>query len=148
MLSICNAIEIPPKPNRKAHNIMFNESEVLGIRAILQTPFVNSTIPVIIPSEKVVGIFNRFRIGDMISVAILKKPLFLRMDIITEKRTIKPPIKNIVFIEFIIELDRTSPKLEIDTDLGVKSGGVVSFILVLLAFHHLNKKPTVIHERM
>lgn len=75
--------------------------------------------------------------------------LLFKMEIITENNTINPPIKKIVLIALIIEADKTSPKFDIDTFEGKASvlcpKSAVRFLL--LHFHHLKIKPTVIHAR-
>ena len=45
---------------------------------------------------------------------IFKILLLSKIDIITENKTIKPPIKRTELIEFIIEADKISPKFAIE----------------------------------
>ena len=115
MLRIWSIIEIPPKPNKNEQIIIFVDMHLLGIEAIEQIPFVSSNIPVITPSEKLFDMPNTFNNGDKVFPNISKILLLFKIDIITEKRTINPPIRNIVFIAFIIEEANISPKFEIDT---------------------------------
>lgn len=63
-----------------------------------ETPFVSSIIPVINPLEKLLGMPKIARKGLIVFDNINKSLLFCKMDIITENKTIKPPIRTIVLI--------------------------------------------------
>ena len=119
MLRICRLTEIPPNPIKKAQTIILLKIDWLEIKAILDTPCVSSIIPAIIPFEKDNGIFKKLRIGASIFEDKLSILLLSNIEIITENKTINPPIKRTVFIAFIIDLDKTSPKFLLDIWLGL-----------------------------
>ena len=79
---------------------------------------------------------------------IFNKPLFSKIDIITQNITINPPINNVVFIALKIEFDKISPKFASEISLEGKRG-LAPFslfstkVFLFLGFHHLNIKPTV-----
>lgn len=91
------------------------DMHLLEIEEIAQTPFVSSINPIMIPSENLSDIPNVFKNGDIASDNPSKILLLFRIDIITEKRTINPPIRKIVLIALFIEFDKTSPRLDIET---------------------------------
>ena len=141
MLRIWSIIEIPPKPNKNAQIIILVDMHLFGIEAIEQIPFVSSSIPVIVPSEKLFDMPNTFKNGDKVFPNISKILLLFKIDIITEKRTINPPIKKIEFIAEIILVDSISP-----SELKVILLLIVSVFLFsfVFDFQNLNIIPTVI----
>ena len=126
---------------------MFIDIFLLTIDAIEQTPFVSSISPVKIPFTYLEERPKIFKIGERKLVTKSNEPLLFKIEITTEKSTTNPPIRNIVLIAFIIEVAKTSPKL----DKHILEGRVFKEVsekeLLFLHFHHLNKKPTVMHAR-
>ena len=86
------------------------EISLLGITDIMETPFVSSNIPVKIPFEQLSGIPKKLVIGEIKPEAKFNILLAFKIDIITENRTIKPPIKKIVLTALIIDEAKISPK--------------------------------------
>ena len=112
ILSTCNKIEIPPKPKKKADNIIFKEIFFTCILDIKLIPFVISRMLVIIELQKLVGKLKKSKIG-VNSIAIRFNILLeFRIDIITENKTTNPPIIITVEVEFVILFPKTSPILE------------------------------------
>ena len=146
MLRTCKATEIPPNPSKNAQIIILVEMFLLAISAISQTPFVSSISPVIIPFRYLLEILKTLDSGEIRLTNKFNIPLLFNIEITTEKSTTNPPIRNIVLIEFIMELARISPKFDKD----IFDGNLFEFtckkedLLFLLTFHHLNKIPTVI----
>ena len=145
ILKTWSKIEIPPKPSKNAQIIIFTEIALNGIFAIIDTPFVSSTIPEKRPLANDVGIFNLLSKGESIKDNTSNILVLLRIDITTLNSITKPPIIMTVFIEFIILLCKTAPKFP-------KLGGIFAslcknlkfeMLSVFLYFQNLNKIPTV-----
>ena len=123
---------------------------LLAINAIEQTPFVSSIRPITIPFMYLEGIPKVLKTGERKLEINSKQPLLFKIEITTEKSTTNPPIRNMVLIEFIMELAKTSPKFDND----ILEGNLLEvsikevLLLFLLFFHHLNKIPTVIHAKI
>ena len=99
MLYTCKNIEIPPNPSKNEVNIILIEIAFICIFDINAIPLVISIIPVINGATKVGGIPMALRHGEIKETSIFKNLLALNIDIITEKRTTKPPIIIIVYID-------------------------------------------------
>ncbi len=115
-------MDIPPKPSKNAQNIILIDIFLIGIFAIIDTPFVSSIIPDKIPLIKLLGIFKALHTGSNIWENTIKKPVFLSIDIITLKSITNPPIITIVETEDIILFCKILPK---ELNLG---GILVSFL--------------------
>ena len=115
MLKTWRKIEIPPKPNKKAVNIILIESFLQAIEAIKFIPLVISKNPVNKPEIKAVSICKKLKIGLNIKLTIFKIPLDFNIEIMLENITTKPPINKIVEILLVILLEITSPRFEKDT---------------------------------
>ena len=89
------------------------EIDFICILEITFKPLVNSNIPVIIPDEKSFSL-NR---GSMNFSKMVIKPVCLKIEIITEKSTTKPPTMKIVFTLFKILEDKASPKVAKEIEL-------------------------------
>lgn len=117
MLNTCNSIEMPPNPNKNADKIIFVEIILYGIELIILTPFVNSIIPDKKPLQKFeLLIPQNLKIGSNKEDANASILLFSSMDKTTLNSTTKPPIINIVLVAEEIDLPKTSPKFEKETD--------------------------------
>lgn len=112
ILQTCNNTDIPPTPKRKAVIIILIEIFLHAIQEIVFIPFVISKKPVTKGAIKLVSILIMLNIGERIFTIIKIIPLDFKIDIITEKRTIKPPINKIVEILEVKLLEIISPKLE------------------------------------
>lgn len=111
MLSTCSKIDIPPKPSKKLHRIMFKEITLNGILEIKETPFVSSIIPEKNPFTKLEGIFKVLRNGDKNISKISKILVLFKIEIITLKSITNPPIITMVLTEFIMLRCIIAPKL-------------------------------------
>jgi len=114
-------MDIPPKPSKNAQNIILIDIFLIGIFAIIDTPFVSSIIPDKTPVVKLLGMLKRLNIGSSISDNTIRIPVFLRIDIITLKSITNPPIITIVETEDMILFCKILPK---ELNLG---GILVSF---------------------
>ena len=112
MLSTCNKTEIPPNPSKNAANSIFIVIAFICIPEIREIPLVISSIPVKKGEIKLVGICNKLNAGISIFENIPKILLVFNIEIITENRTTKPPIKRIVEGAFFMLIAIISPKLE------------------------------------
>ena len=117
ILSTCSITENPPKPSRKAAITMFTESIFRCTLAIPFIPFVISKIPVIICGDNSLGIESVFNIGAIQRASNCNMLLAFKIEIKTEKNTIKPPIIRIVEIEFVMLFPIISPKFNKHTFL-------------------------------
>ena len=81
---------------------------------IIFNPFVSSKIPEIKPKQNSFGICKTLKIGSIISESKNKTLLFFKIEIITEKSTINPPINKIVLIELVILFPIIPPKFDND----------------------------------
>lgn len=106
--------EIPPKPKRKAVSIILIDICFIFMFEIKLIPFVISNIPVNKELEMFSGTFTNLHTGLNISDTKLVNPLALKIEMITENSTTKPPIIRIVDVAEDILCPRTSPKLEND----------------------------------
>lgn len=113
ILKTCRSTENPPKP--KTNEAIINLKEKLTeLRfAIKESPLVTSINPVSKLKLSTSGMPKKAKTWEE---TICKNWLVLSIEIIIEKRTTKPPIISIVFIELIILLDKTSPKLVKDRE--------------------------------
>lgn len=102
--------EIPPKPSKKAHNIIFTEILLVAIDVISETPFVSSIIPDIIGLANVIGILSNFKMGYKIYDIASNILLLFNIDISTENITTNPPIIIIVLLDSNIASERIEPK--------------------------------------
>ena len=119
---------------------------LLAISAISQIPFVSSISPVIIPFRYLSEIPKTLDSGEIRLTNKFNIPILFNIEITTEKSTTNPPIRNMVLIEFIMELAKTSPKFDNDILEGNLLEVSIKEVLLLFPplFHHLNKIPTVI----
>lgn len=141
-LYTCKITEIPPKPKIKAQIIILKEIFLIGIELICWSPLVISKNPFIIPWAKSGVILKILKIGlSNVCTKLIRYDL-LKIDIITEKNTMKPPILRIVKIEFLIEEDNISPILEelLTGDLYVV---LEEAMFVSLYFQNLKMIPTI-----
>ena len=104
ILNTCSKIEIPPKPSKKLHIIIFTDIALNGILDIIETPFVSSTIPEKRPFAKEAGRLNFSSKGDTIKLKKSNILVLLRIDIITLNSMTNPPIITTVFMELMILL--------------------------------------------
>ena len=102
----------PPKPNKNAHRTIFVVRALHGTPETRDTPFVSSTKPVKIGFINEISILNNLKIGCNVYAQIDSKLLVLKIEIITENNTTKPPITSVVFMALKILFPRTSPKLD------------------------------------
>ena len=80
---------------------------------IIFNPFVTSNKPERKPMEKsILFMPNKLNIGKKIFPITMSILLSCKIERITLNRTTKPPIKRIVFMEFSIDFDNSSPKSE------------------------------------
>ena len=112
ILQTWSKMDIPPNPSKKAVNIILVDIFFVSILEILFIPFVISNIPNKRGSIKEISILKKLNIGTK-----SKEEYFIilvedRIAVIIENTTIKPPIKKIVEIEFVILLLNTSPKFD------------------------------------
>ena len=112
MLITWKNIERPPNPSRNDANTILVERAFICMLAIEAIPLVISNNPVNIGAINLGDICIRSNKGVISLIKIVKKLLSFKMEIITEKRTINPPITRIVEILFVILLLNTSPKLD------------------------------------
>ena len=103
---------MPPKPSKKAERTILIEIFLQGILDIALIPFVISNNPVKKLEEKDELILKKSVIGENILFITFNNPLALKIEIILEKITTKPPIKIIVETLLVILSAKTSPKLE------------------------------------
>ena len=112
ILKTCSNTDIPPKPSKKAVNIILIEIFLQAILEIELIPFVISKNPEINGAAKEKSIFRVSKIGAINKANIFKIPLAFKIDITLEKITTNPPINNIVEILLIILSDKIEPRLE------------------------------------
>ena len=112
MLKTCKNIDNPPNPKKKEINIKLIEIFLIATLDILEMPVVISKQLVSEGIARLVSMFKILKIGEINWDNIIIILLVVRIDIMLEKITIKPPIINIVEMLFDIDLERTSPKLE------------------------------------
>ena len=108
ILRTWRSTEKPPKPKINEHKTVWKCIVQEVNELIKEIPLVTSIRPERSPIPKKSGkptILSKFTKADSIW-------LVLSIDIIIEKRTTKQPIIETVFIELIILLDKTSPKLQ------------------------------------
>ena len=109
ILNTCSTTERPPKPSKNETNITIVEKLFVWIKHNFFNPFVTSTIPKITLLEKLVGILNtEYSTLERIDIILLD----CSIEVITENRTTKPPIVTMVLTDFVILVDKISPKLE------------------------------------
>ena len=114
MLSTCKNTEIPPKPSKNEVRIIFIEIAFIGILESKEIPFVISKKPVSKGAIKFIGICKILKMGTRVIVSKSINLLALKIEIITEKITTKPPIIIIVEVALDIELAIASPKFDKD----------------------------------
>ena len=99
-------------PNKNEVKIIFIEIDLMGMDEIRDIPFVISNIPVINGAMKLEGICKISKIGTKILEITYNIELDCRIETITEKITINPPIIRIVDVAFVILELKVSPRLE------------------------------------
>ena len=109
MLYTWNNTDIPPKPNKNDINNKVKLGNALYKLEVKFNPFVISITPVIKHFEIFLGIPNAYKVVLIIS----NIPEVSRIDKITEKNTIKPPIERREKIDFFIAFPKISPKSDI-----------------------------------
>lgn len=112
MLNTCKKTEIPPKPNKNAVIIILIDIFFMCIIEIRLIPFVISSNPVSIGTIKLIGKCKNLKNGITVKVSKFIKLLDLKIDIITENSTTKPPIINIVEIALEIDCAIISPRFD------------------------------------
>lgn len=112
MLRTWSKIENPPKPSKKAQSIILWDINLLFTFAANLTPFVNSIIPVIKPFANLGSILIHLKMVSTKLHKTLKMWLFFKIERITEKSTIKPPISKVVEIAELMLFPRISPRFE------------------------------------
>lgn len=119
---------------------MLIETFFRGIAEIVKIPLVISTIPKKKLSTNSDGTCKRFSKGFNTSI----KLLCFKIEIITEKITINPPIFKIVEIELVILLLIISPKLDKQTLLfkALLLEWILIKLLELEDFQNLKQIPT------
>ena len=91
---------------------MFIEIFFICIEDINEIPLVISKKPIIKGDIKSLGKLKILKVGSKSLEQIFNIWLVLKIEIITEKRTIKPPIIKIVDVAFAILSDKIAPKSE------------------------------------
>ena len=112
ILNTCNPIDIPPKPNRKEQRMVVIETFFVIILHTCFTPLVSSNIPVIKGLPKQESIPNQENTGARMIWIPSNKWVLLQIEIMTENKTMNPPIITTVWILSVMVLDKIVPKLE------------------------------------
>lgn len=150
MLKTWSKIESPPNPSRKAVTIMFVEIFFSFIKDTMLIPLVISKIPVNTDAIIWEGRFKNVQTGLSKIQTKSVIPLTFKIEIITENKTIKPPIIRIVEIADWMLEPSTSPKFETVIFWSLLSYLEILYFLKVAEFffQNLNKIPTVIHPKI
>ena len=143
--------EIPPKPSKKAHNIIFIEIFFVAIDAISDTPFVSSIIPDIIGLANLIGILSNFKMGYKMYDIASNILLLFNIDIATENITTKPPIIIIVLLDSNIASERIAPKsfkVHVWAFLLIEMPVELFLEVCLILEYNPNIKPTEIADKI
>lgn len=111
MLATCSMTEIPPKPSKKEQTITLTPKNLKGTKLVKFKPLVNSIIPLISGMINFLSIFKKLNNGENVNIINLFSGELFKIDMITLNNVINPPIRTIVFIEFVIEFAKISPRL-------------------------------------
>ena len=145
MLNTWKKIESPPIPSKNDVKIRLIEIALILILDIKTIPFVISNSPVNIGAINSGEMFIKLKKGVYVFTINSNRWLDFSIEMITEKSTMKPPIRRIVDILFVILVLNISPRLDIwiffswvllKIELSVK--------FEVFFFQNLNIIPTVI----
>ena len=147
ILQTWNNTEIPPNPRAKAQNNIFKVIFLEWTEQIIAKPFVSSNNPISNPLKYEISILKKLAKGEKINIIKSIKWLLVNTEITTAKKTMKPPIIKMFFIEQTILFFKTSPIFDGENVFGIFTLDLYNDETLSFFDTNRNNIPTVIADK-